>query len=380
MVVVAILLGSSLLAGAVQIQPALVDVEQASGSTATYLLSLFNDSEESQDVLLYLADWQRLESGEHDWDIPVNGARWILSQALDAGDAITIRYRVQLPESGQIEVQGTFSSSSTGQLGEIEGAATITHGSVASDSATHPGVGDVLRVVRRIESVNAHGVAMIALEISTAMSLPDLTLYEVYERRVQIDSVEAPHIQFDTVNRSNADWIELSDSRVNLQPSELKHVQLTVTTPSESSGEYWAAVIVEMPPREGEHAGSRVLTVMRAAIKLQVTIPGTAASAGEVSSVILVETEPLTLEAVFTNTGNTELDVFGTVSLVDQFGVVVWSVENEMFRVLPGGRRTVSIVYPPDLDPLPAGIYQAIVSFDYGGEGYVVGVRAFRAR
>ena len=94
---------------------------------------------------------------------------------------------------------------------------------------------------------------------------------------------------------------------------------------------------------------------------------------------------PLTVAAEFANTGNVQLVVTGEVQVIAQTGDVVRSFPfaehgRDYFRVLPGTERTVEIIDLSGESALSEGIYQAVVSFDFGGESVVVGARGFRIR
>ena len=69
LLVLAGLLCCGLSASAVRVVPASIDEPQAPGSTETYILTIFNDTEARETLRLYVGDWQRLENGEHDWEV-----------------------------------------------------------------------------------------------------------------------------------------------------------------------------------------------------------------------------------------------------------------------------------------------------------------------
>ena len=52
----------------------------------------------------------------------------------------------------------------------------------------------------------------------------------------------------------------------------------------------------------------------------------------------------------------------------------------DYFRILPGSTRRIVLVDYSGSPRLPDGIYQAIVSFDFGGDSLIVGARAFQVR
>jgi len=372
-----LLISVALGCGAVRVLPAALRLEQGAGTQETYILTLINDTDSTEDLRLYLGDWQRFEDGSHDWGIPRDGARWFLSRPFEPGEEVAIRYTVQVPEDGELLVQGDFQSGSP----QIEARSTEADRVAAGVPATTlRAAGGEIEIVRAIESVDESGVATILLTIRTDAAFDGLTVHETFSERAEIQSIESTGARFDTVNRSNADWLTLSHDRLVLEPDETREITLTVDAPESIDGTYWSAVFVEAQPEIVEQGGTRVLSIYRTAIKVYVTALGTGRSIGSVTGVDIPETAPLTIDAAFENAGTVELVVTGQVEVIDRSGETVRRLRIDEFKVLPGSTRIVTAVDETDDAPLPAGIYQAVVSFDFGGDGPVVGVRGFRVR
>ncbi len=70
----------------------------------------------------------------------------------------------------------------------------------------------------------------------------------------------------------------------------------------------------------------------------------------------------------------------GEAQRIDRTGVMVRDLLVDGFKGLPSAKRIVTIIDSVEADSLPADIYQAVVSFDYGGDNPGVGVRGFRIR
>lgn len=363
-------------AHAIQIQPALLDVHQAPSTEKTYSLTLHNDSSTREDVVFYLADWQRLEDGRHDWDIPVNGARWVFEASLPAG-VTTIRYSVRLPEGDHLPVQGVFSSRDPASAGAIASASTTDMEPPSTDTARSD---LAVTVLRTVESVDPSGIATVALRIQSPAPVEGLTLYEAYATRLEIGSIDSAGSRFDTVNRSSADWTTLPLDQVTLAPGQTRTVQVTVQTPPLGAGTYWSAVVAELRPRESTQNGAQVFTIIRTAIKVLVTLPGTEVAAGRIDRVAVPQTDPLGVQIDFVNTGNTELGTAGEVHVINQNGSTVRILPIDEFKTLPGGHRSIAVTGSPGDAPLPPGIYQAVASLNLGEAVSVVGVRAFRVR
>jgi len=371
--VVAVALGC----GAVRVLPAALHLEQGEGTQETYTLTLINDTDATEDLRVYVGDWQRLEDGSHDWGVPQNGARWAFARAFASGEELSVCYTVQLPAPRELAVEGYLSTGSPQASVRSAGMDRIAADAPTTELASADGE---IAIARTIASVDENGLATVTLAIRTGAAFDGLTVHETFSERVEIRSVDSGGARFDTINRSNADWLVLSHERLVLEPDESREITLTVNTPQGIDGTYWSAVFVESRPEIVEQEGTRVLSIYRTAIKVYVTALGTGEPAGAVTSVEVPETSPLAVEATFENTGTVELVVTGEIEVIDRTGETVRELTIEEFKVLPGSSRIVVADDEPEAEPLPEGIYQAVVSLDYGGDGPVVGVRGFRVR
>ena len=379
-----LVVGVSIGALGVRWSPGEMDLMQDPGTQESYVLILQNDSTEVAELRLYVADWLRDEEGVNDFDVPLNGARWVLEGAFAAGETITLRYTVRLPDSGSVGVRGAFRTWAPQTIGEIGGVDVIdsshvgeTGGSVSSALVT---------ISRSIENVDESGAATIALTLHTAVDFEGLTITEEYETGVELSSLDSAGGCFDTVNRSSADWVTLSHNAVTLEPEESVEVVMTLTTPSDYSGQYWCILMAES--REvviGDVSGTQVIARPSVGLKVFVSAPNTLAPLGEVTDIRAIGFNPLMLEATFVNTGNVQLVVTSEAQIVDRTGEVVRAFlftehGRDYFRILPGSTRRIVLVDYSGAPRLPDGIYQAIVSFDFGGDSLIVGARAFQVR
>jgi hypothetical protein len=309
--------------------------------------------------------------------VPRNGARWVFSRSFESGEQLTVRYTVQLPASRELAVEGYFVSGSPQIAERSDGTDRI---GIDAPTAELASAGGEIAMVRTVESIDEDGLATVSLTIRTGTAFDGLTVHETFSERAEILSIDPAGGQFDSINRSNADWLALSHDRLVLEPDESREITITVDAPAEIDGTYWGAVFVESQPEIVEQQGTRVLSIYRTAIKVYVTALGTGELAGVVTGVEVPETLPLAIEATFENTGTVELVVTGEIEVIDRTGETVRGLTIPEFKVLPGSSRVVIVVDETGDDPLPADIYQAVVSLDFGGDGPVVGVRGFRIR
>jgi hypothetical protein len=370
-------------ASALRWSPNELDIAQDPGSTETYRILLENEANEVAEVDLYVSDWQRDENGVNDLSLPKNGARWLFGRSFEPGETIEIRYALQLPEGASLAVEGDFRTWVPQIAETIAGAAVISPG--GGEEAVPQG--SFVSVERRVESVDPSGVASIALIVRTHVAFEGLTLQEVFGRGVQVTSLDAGGARFDTINRSSADWARLSYDRLRLEPGEVREVEVTVTTPEAYEGTYWCILHAESRAVQviAEIGGTQIVSRPSVGLKVLVTAPGTEVLRGEVVSVSVPETSPVLLTAGFANSGNVQLVVTAEAQIIDQMGAVISAMPfseygRDYFRVLPGSTRTIAMSGFTGAEALPPGAYQAIVSFDYGGESVVVGVKGFRIR
>jgi hypothetical protein len=378
----AALIAVSVCAYGVRWSPAELDVSQSPGTEATYVLTLYNDGEQPAELQIYVWDWVRTVEGQNDLGIAPNGVRWTFDRAFTAGDVVTVRYAARLPRGASVSVEGTYQSWSPQLAGDIAGVYEVPGGAPAASGAL--GAAPAL-VTRTVESVTTEGEATIALTIRPTSNFHGLTLVETYGERVELTCVECGGGTFDTVNRSCSDWISLSRDEATLQPGQSAEIRATVRTPTQFSGTYWSIVQAESRPVSlGEVAGTQIVARPTVGLKLFVTSPGTERTEGKVIDVQQTVADPLTLQASFENTGNVQLVVVCEAQIVDRTGAVVRTLRfgesgRDYFRVLPGSVRVITLVDASGI-PLPSGIYQATIVFDFGGAGSVLGVRAFRIR
>ena len=362
--------------------PAELDLEQDPGTVEVYRLTVHNNSDDTEQVSIFVQNWLRDVGGANDFDLPANGARWVFGRTFAAGESVTVSYSFDLDEADEVRISGTaLVASPQASLG-VGGVLAVSSDGVTDEA--DPRSAQIV-VERALLSIDENGVATVVVTITANEDLQGIALYEALSVATPITSVDAADGAFATVSRSCGSWISLSADRVELEPDESEDILLTITTPSDYDGSYWCIVMAELVPRVLEQNGTQILAVPQVGAKLFVTAPGTEILSGQISSVALAEDDPLTLEATFTNSGNVQLVVTGAVQVIDQTGEVVRQFAFEVssrdyFRILPGSTRVLTLTDPSEGDPLSTGIYQALVTLDFGGDNPVGGVRAFQIR
>ncbi len=362
---------------AFRVGPSSFHLEQAPGTEETYTLVVTDDTDHPEEIRLYLGDWIRAPDGEHDWDIPLDGARFTLDRSFAAGETARVVYTVALPGGSDLQVFGEFVAQEPRLTGTIVGPTTLGLAAAVGGETAQSTAG--VSVTRTVEGVDSAGVVTVSLLVQAQTAFSGIKLYERFSQHAEVTSPDSGGGTFDAVNRSCADWIGLSSTRLSLLPGESKEVSLRIAAPAGISGMYWCVVFVESAPTAENRAGTQILSIYRTAVKVYVTAPGTAELSGRIAGVQVAATDPLAVTVGFDCTGNTQLSVSGAIDVIDQTGTSVLSIPIPEFYVLPGAHRDI-LVSDSSASCLATGVYQAVARLDFGGENPVGGVRGFRVK
>lgn len=350
------------------------DLHLAAGSDAVYSFLVRNNEARAQEITVYTGDWTRTLAGMNDF-LPLNGARWLFPREFHPGETLTIVYRVEL--GGQeVTVHGTHVSASPSEQGQIDGELHLS--APASDFTPSQSEG-LIDVSREILSASPDGESVtVQLTVYINEAVTGLRLDEVFSSHVSIEPIELAEGEFTAVEQSNGDWLDVSPTEFLLEEGESREVSFTIRVPEAASGGSWSAIFVEGAPRADELEGTPVLAVTRFAIKVYATVPGTEVRAGMVTGVDLLATDPLSFEVLFENTGNVQVRPSGSIDIITSTGEIVRELKINGFPVLPGAVRLLTLT--DTADPLPPGIYRALVTIDDGGEALAGGALDFRIR
>ena len=344
------------------------------GANNTYTFSVISNESYKQDITVYIGDWTRTSRGVNDYLI-LDSGRWLFARAFHAGDELDIKYRVFI-SNNSITVNGTYLCGNPFDRGEIEGESRL----LSARNQTPSERRDRLVVITRTVLSNTDGTATVNLHVHALQDFGGLRIDETFSSHVDVESIDAAGGLFSTVSRSCGDWITASPQTFTLAPGETQPVSFRISVPSNGvSGMYWAMIFVQGSPRPQQRGGATVLTVGSIGIKVYETVPGSEVLSGEVKSVHKVSNEPLAFDVTFVNTGNVQLLPHGTIDVISQNGDIVRTLVIDEFPVLPGKELIFSVTDKTDVS-LPAGIYRALVTIDYGGDNLAGGTRDFRLR
>ncbi len=344
------------------------EIAQAPGTTETYTMALVANPEAAgtEEVSLFLTEWKRTATGEHDYGVPVNGARWVWDRAFAAGETLEMRYQAT-SDAVDLGVEGRFVTGTPQVSGDIAGASRLDGtGEVAPTSGA-----PTVTIRRTIEA------GTVTLRAEFGIAVEGLAIREQYSGGVRLSSIDSAGGAFDTVERSCSSWIALSDSLVQVAPGETRNVTFTVTTPTAYEGSYWSAIYV-LQRSQAIVSGMSATINAGVAVKVFVTAPGTEIRAAAITGLAIIEAAPFAWSASVENRGNVELALRGFLDVVDRSGVAVRQIPIDEFKVLPGTVRILTGVDGPDVAALARGDYQARLRLEYGVEGVIVGTRGFR--
>ncbi len=371
---IVLLLSTSL--NALQISQIEFDLHLTPGSSSRYSFKVINNEPRSQEITVYLSDWIRTPQGETDF-LPLDGARWLLLREFHAGEKFEIIYRIDPPFAG-VTVSGSYATASPTSRGEIIGPTHLSSPEITSppSAVTAP-----VSITRSIESSpDSPGSLRVRLLIEVLRDFTGLRIDEVFSSHVTVVSIDPAGGIFNTVSRSNGDWITVSPQKFTIGEGKTQEITFTVAVPASGvAGTYWGAILVQGSPQKTEREGTTVLAVERFGVKVYVTINGTEVKSGRITSVRKTALAPLTFTVTFENTGNVQLKPKGSITIISQQGKIMRTLPIDEFPVLPGAVQVITIK-DPSSSPLPPGIYRALVTLDYGGENLAGGTRDFRVK
>jgi len=184
-----------------------------------------------------------------------------------------------------------------------------------------------------------------------------------------------------SLDRSLAPYLTFIPTQFTLDAGKAREVHFTVSIPEGAAGPHWAILLVEevVPEEQAEEDEEEREAEGRLRIRFGVQIrqldPTHAINEGRITDmeVLLPEGEqPLTVIAIYENTGTTFQRPKGELRIIDSLGEVVRRAEIEPFHMLPGGKRRLTLKVE---EPLTPGDYLALVVLDFGGE-YLLGGQA----
>ncbi len=170
-----------------------------------------------------------------------------------------------------------------------------------------------------------------------------------------------------TLPLSCANWISFSLSEIEIPADGQQDVYYTVKVPQDAAGGHYAVLFFESMVAKPVPAGKVTLgLIVRLGAIFYVETAGNSTRTAEISNFSLKKPEkskPLEIGLDLKNTGNTDIIAKGTLHLINKKGVIfVRSTLNKSYT-LPEETARMTGSWK---EPLPKGIYDAILTIDIG--------------
>lgn len=179
-----------------------------------------------------------------------------------------------------------------------------------------------------------------------------------------------------TLERSCASWMTLSSENAMLAPDSEIEILLDIQVPEAVQGTYWTGILISASATEGSIEEGDIRLLRQFLVRVLATVSPTALD-GRVSSLRVLGINPLGIEVVFTNTGDTVLSgVSGLIAVESSAGATLFEIPLIPFDVLPGYVLRQSVLGNWGLQT--AGIYLIRAVLDFGVEHLVAGQSVLR--
>lgn len=174
-----------------------------------------------------------------------------------------------------------------------------------------------------------------------------------------------------TLKQSAASWITFSPAFFKVPPFGKQRISYSIKVPPDAAGGYYAAlffetVIADALPKEDRNVGANLNLTVRIASLFYIEPEGTIKRTAEVSNLHLERdksTKNLSLRLNFENTGNVDITAGGTYHIMDKKGMVYARGEFNTVYTLAKEKSKLTATWK---EPIPKGIYDLILTLDFG--------------
>ncbi len=206
---------------------------------------------------------------------------------------------------------------------------------------------------------------------NTGTEAADIKLYHTDFRQTADGSYFYP--ESETLERSNAGWIDIAPLRFSIPAGEQYVIDYTITVPNNQNleGTYWSMLMIEPVPEgsaespefDPDKVQLGVQTVVRYGFRFITHIGSSGTLQPKIIDAALRDIEDRTeLHIDIENMGTKLLDIDIWVELYTASGEFVGKFEGDDGGVLPGSSRRYSI----DVTDVESGEYTALVVMDSG--------------
>ena len=168
------------------------------------------------------------------------------------------------------------------------------------------------------------------------------------------------------------DWITIdSPLEFTFKPGESKEIPYTIKAPADAEpGSHFGVIFFKATNAADQDAQIKVGT--QVGVLAFVTIPGKFEQKGDITSFTapaFVQSGPVNLEMLFSNTGTVYFEPKGTIEISNMFGSKIASVPIGGYAVLPTGVKKMD--FPWDVSGLLLGRYTAVAKI-YDTDGNLI--------
>ncbi|MFP3953523.1 MAG: dockerin type I domain-containing protein [Candidatus Acetothermia bacterium] len=345
-------------------------LEDSPGTSSQHEFVVTNDESEPIDITISIGDWYRTLNGTNKF-IGKNAARWSAPRySMTEGEELTIEYRAKVPEdfSGEFMIDGSLNTSRPDNEVTVYGDTgyNTENGEVTSEEGGDDGP---VTVTRAVKPVTDEGEVSLTVSVNIVANedVRGINLSEEFPVNTDLTNVDSEGIPIEYVNRSAADWLEVSPREFTLNPDEEREVTFSVSVPPRVKGTNWAAIYVNSEPTAVDSEGTTVVALKRFAVKVYERVPGTGEVETYVTDFSAITTSIPQFSLTLENKGNVEVEITGELSLRDETGEVVDQIDINTFELLPGYKRQLTL-RGEEVTKLPPGAYNAVAILDYGGQ------------
>lgn len=225
--------------------------------------------------------------------------------------------------------------------------------------------GDLIFVEENVRPGDSYGGTLILRNLGGTVASATIYLNDVL-----FEGTEQAYVEPGTQQRSNAGWVELDLSAVQLEGGESASVSFTITVPDDAdlSNSYWSMAMVENTPAGGGpvEQGVQIRSVTRYGVYLVTDMAQRTPVQLDFSAPRLhKDGDGSSLFSVsIANSGERLVRPASYLDLYDSAGKHVSRVDNEAVLIFPGSR----VEQDYELGELEPGTYTAIAVVDAGGD------------
>ncbi len=166
---------------------------------------------------------------------------------------------------------------------------------------------------------------------------------------------------------SASNWINFNNQANTIKPYGRMTAHYTVTVPPDATGAHYAVLFFETQLGVSKNEeGANVQVAGRIGALFFVQVKGTVSRSGEIKGVKISSpqgNQPMEIETIFQNTGNTDITLAGNFLIMNDEGKVLGRGDLSAIYTFPGVLETRKTQW---VGKLPKGTHQMVLTYDMG--------------